>query len=132
MTFGSVKRFEWVMAAGTLVVVCPFWVAGLRWIFLASPMVSSVLSVGLIGTTLLLSVPFFGRVALFLILAEAAWALYLVFSPGALFDLDLRRKKGKPYERLVPHLIALGIVVLTYMFRDALHVEDTLGGLGRF
>jgi len=87
--------------------------------------------VGLIGADLLLSVPFFVFIAALLIVAEALWLIYCLLSPGTLFDRELRWKKGMPYGRLAPHIVVLGIVLLTYGCRDMLHIQDTLAGIGK-
>ena len=130
MALGTMRRFEWVFVVGTLVVVSPFWVVGLRLVYLDSPVVESVFSVGLIGADLLLSIPFFVPIAALFIVTEAVWLLYGLFSPGTLFDTELRWKKGMPYGRLVPHFIVLSIVVLTFLCRGMLHIQDTLAGIG--
>ena len=129
--FDRVNRFEWILVAGTLIAVSPFWVAGLRLVFLASPLIESIFSVGLIGVDLLLSVPGFVLIAALLIITEALWLIYCLVSPGTLFDLEQRWKKGMPYGRLAPHIFVLGIVVLTYVCRGMLHIQDTLAGIGK-
>jgi hypothetical protein len=131
MVFGRVNRFEWILVAATLVAISPFWVVGLRLVFLNSPVIESIFSVGLIGADLLLSVPFFVFIAALLIVAEALWLIYCLLSPGTLFDRELRWKKGMPYGRLAPHIVVLGIVLLTYGCRDMLHIQDTLAGIGK-
>lgn len=132
MEFGRVNRFEWILVAGTLIAVSPFWVAGLRVVFLDAPVIESIFSVGLIGADLLLSAPFFVLIGALFIVAEAGWLIYCLCSPGTLFDLYRRREKGMSYGRLVPHIVALGIVVLTFLFRGKLHIQDTLAGIGKF
>ena len=131
MAFAKVNRFEWILVAGTLIVVSPFWVAGLRLVFLNSPVIESIFSVGLIGADLLMSVPCFLLIAALFIVTEAVWLLYGLFSPGTLFDRERRWEKDMPYERLAPHVFALGIVVLTYVCRGMLHLQDTLAGIGK-
>jgi hypothetical protein len=131
MAFGTMRRFEWILVACTLVAISPFWVVGLRLVYLDSPVVESIFSLGLIVADPLLSIPFFVPVAALLIATEASWLLYGLFSPGTLFDTELRWKKGMPYGRLVPHIIVLGLVVLTYLCRGMLHIQDTLASIGK-
>ena len=112
MNLRSVKRFEWWMLGVSLVLVILLWIMRFMSKHPNSLKFPSILDY-----------PFFWSFLLVVLgtplcaLAEAVWIVFCVLSPGTLFDLERRRRKGMPYERIVPHCLALSILALTLAYQ---------------
>lgn len=120
--FWYTKKPDWILAVATLCATIPFWLSGV--------LTHSTSGSKLLFFSIVLSLPISLVLVPLLTLVELIWIGYFVLKPGTLFNFEQRRKAGMPFTRLIPHIVALAVVALTYFCWDFLKVNELMMGLG--
>lgn len=129
--FGGVKYHEIVLATTLLCGTLLVWIASAFWFLIQWTNISAL---GQHGLKMFLAFCLSGAMMLSLFsvplftIVEIGWITYFVLRPGTLFDIKERGTKGMPYIRIIPHLLALAFVGLTYLCRGILHLEEIFSG----
>ncbi len=116
------ERVSRLLPFSILVVLLPWWVVMIGQMVLPT--------FGNASTVLLVALSLSLLIGPFLVVVELLWTTYFIFAGGSLFNNEMRRARGKGFEKLKIHGTVLILMMVTYYLGKRLGLEDLVVGMG--